>query len=144
MGGTNGFVNGHLLFNVCYGISQPPHGNDRWVLSGELPVATSKGHETKELAKERAERILEAFVRKLGASFPVEDREAGEKAPVAAETHTDEYIGWLVGFEAEHGPIDAMGASARAAAVAAAFEAGFALATEAAREMLDIQLEDDQ
>lgn len=81
MGGTNGFVNGKLLFNVCYGISQPPHGNDQWVLTSELPVATSKGHETEEVAKERAERVLERFVRSLGATVPPESAQP----PVALE-----------------------------------------------------------
>jgi hypothetical protein len=83
MGGTNGFVNGKLLFNISYGLMQPPHGNDHYVLSGELPVATSKGHKTEGIAKERAERVLEAFIWRLGATLPTPSDQVAGEAPTA-------------------------------------------------------------
>jgi hypothetical protein len=133
MGGTNGFVNNQLLFHVGYGLNQPQDG---YVLSGELPLRTRKGFATEKMAQERAEKRLERFVEALGASFPAEPSEATEKLPVAEENPFERW--W-----AERGADFHRSAAKREDVARAAFESGFEAATEAAREMLDIRLEDD-
>lgn len=137
MGGTNGFVNGKLLFNVCYGISQPPHGNDRWVLTGELPVATSKGHETEVVAKERAEKVLEAFVQRLGATFPVGPETAtGEPGAAFERWWAAETAHWT----ANGAPV---GRDAVKELAQTAYDAGFADATKVAGEIFGPQPDDE-
>lgn len=137
MGGTNGFVNGVSLFHIGYGLSQPPHGNDHWVLSGELPVRTRKGFKSQEEAQGGAEKILEAFIQKLGATFPPEPPQAtGEPRTAFEAWWAAETAHWT----ANGAPV---GRDAAKELAQTAYDAGFADATKVAGEIFGPQPDDE-